>query len=90
MIITLIIYFGMTIVFWIIQLLPTGEALPTQVSTAFTWLGGYIALFSPILNFTVLTQVMTYVITIEIIIFGFKSLLWIISFIPGLNVKKVD
>jgi len=82
MIITGIILIAYQILDWLIFIFPSSSGFPTEAHTAMTTLGGYLGIWSPILPITTLTTVVSFVLAVEIGIFTFKGIKWIISHIP--------
>jgi len=82
MIFTGIINLAYYILHWLIALLPVSGGFPTEAHTALISLGGYLGIFSPLVPLTTLLTTLTLIFSIEIGIFGFKTIKWIISHIP--------
>lgn len=61
---------------------PASTGFPSQVSTAFSWLGNYLSILSPIVPITTLGITVGIVVGLELLIFGFKTFKWVISHIP--------
>jgi Mg2+/citrate symporter len=76
----------LSIVFWflgvIINLLPNSSGFPPQVIAGATMIGGYTQIFSPLVDFGTLATVVGLAFSVEIGIFGFKTLKWVLSHIP--------
>jgi hypothetical protein len=87
MIITAIITIAYSLLYWLIQVFPASQGFPAEASTAFTSLGGYLGIFSPILPLSTLATCVALVFTVELGIFAFKSIKWIISHIPAIGGK---
>jgi len=66
----------------IVGLFPSGTGFPSQVHTASQTVGGYVGIFDPIFPLDTLYQIIILVIIIEIAILGFKSIKWLVSYIP--------
>lgn len=71
----------------IIGILPSGGTLPTEIHDAFTFLGGYVGLIDVFIPLTIMKWCLIFVFGIEIALFGFKSIKWIISHIPLIGGK---
>jgi hypothetical protein len=71
----------------IINIFPSGTGFPTEVHTAFSTLGGYVGLMDVFVPVSVMLWCLTLVFGVEIAIFGFKTIKWIISFIPLIGGK---
>jgi len=66
----------------IIQLFPLSAGYPTEVTTAFAYLGGYFGMLDPLVPTATLATCVALVLTYELLIFAFKMLQWIYSKIP--------
>jgi len=71
----------------IIAFLPEGSTLPAAVHTAAVWLGGYLAILDVIFPTTTLVVTVTIAFTVEIAVFGFRTLKWVLSYIPFVGGK---
>jgi len=87
MILTAIINFAYFLVSGIISILPASSGFPTAAHTAMAGLGGYLAIWSPVLPITTLITCLGIVFSVEIAIFGFKTFKWILSHIPWIGGK---
>jgi vacuolar-type H+-ATPase subunit I/STV1 len=67
---------------WIIGLFPSGSGFPSSWHTAVSSLGGYLHILDPLVPINILLACVTAVFGVEIAIFGFKTLKWIMSHIP--------
>ena len=67
---------------WIIGIFPSGEGFPSTWHTAIQSLGGYLHILDPLVPISILLTCITLVFGVEISIFGFKTLKWIMSHIP--------
>lgn len=80
-----------TIIYWfansLVNLFPLSTGFPTGAHEAMALLGGYIGIFSPILPMTTLITVITIVFSVEISVFGFRTLKWVISHLPFIGGK---
>ena len=74
--------FSFYILNWVIQIFPTSSGFSASIHSAFQTLGGYVGMFTGLLPYGTLTIVMGIVIVVEIIIWGWKTIKWIISHIP--------
>jgi len=72
---------------FLIGLFPTGVGFPTEVHNAFTTLGGYIGLLDVLVPVSTMLWCLTLIFGVEIAVFGFKTLKWLISHIPFLGGK---
>lgn len=87
MITSAIINLSSSLLNWLINLFPTSTGFPNEAHQAVTYLGGYLGIWSPILPTNNLIGIITLVIAVEVGIFGFKTLKWIISHIPMIGGK---
>jgi len=67
---------------FIIGLFPTGKGFSTEVHNAFITLGGYMHTLDAMIPFETLFICLGLVFTVEIALFGFKTVKWLISHIP--------
>lgn len=82
MIIDSIINLAYSIVNFFIGLFPAGAFLPSEIGTATIALGEFLALISPLVPLATLFTISTFIIVIELSIFGFRTAKWFFSFIP--------
>lgn len=82
-----IISIAYSLLHWLIGILPASTGFPPEAHTAMQGLGGYAGIWSPILPLATLATVVTLVFSVEIGIFGFKGIKWIISHIPWIGGK---
>jgi len=61
---------------------PAGSGFPQAVHDAASQVGGYVGILDPIFPIDTLYTILGLVIIIEVAILGFKSLKWLLSFIP--------
>lgn len=71
-----------TIIEAILSVFPTSSGFPSDVQTAFTYLGGYVGMLDPLIPIDTLGTVVGIVLTVELIIFSFRAITWIFSKIP--------
>jgi len=75
-----------TIVFWfangLINMFPPSAGFPAEAEVALTTLGGYFGMFSPLIDMPTLLTCLTLIFTVEIGIYGFRTLKWVISHLP--------
>lgn len=71
----------------LLNLFPIGTGFPSSVHTAFSTLGGYIGIFDVFIPISILLFCLQTVFAVEIAIFGFKTIKWIISHIPFVGGK---
>jgi len=87
MIVNGIIFIGYSILDWILSIFPSSAGFPAEAHQAMAGLGGYLGIWSPILPITTLITVVTLVFGVELGIFIFKSVKWIVSHIPQVGGK---
>lgn len=85
MITTAILSFGIFIGQTILSLFPIGSGFPSEVDTAFAWLGGYLQMLDPLIPINTLGTTVTVVVTMELIIFGWKGFNYLLSKMPFLG-----
>lgn len=66
---------------------PASTGFPAEVETAFSSLGEYVKLFDSLVPISTLAICLSLVFGTEIIIFGFRSVKWLISHIPFIGGK---
>lgn len=66
----------------IIYVFPDSAGFPTEAFTAVQSLGQYLHIFDPLVPISTLLTCVTLILTIEIVIWSFKALRWVISHIP--------
>jgi len=82
MITTAFINIAFFIIDGVISLFPVGGAFPQAVHDAVTSIGGYAGILSPLVPLPTLATCVGIVFTVEITIFGYKSLKSFLSHIP--------
>jgi len=87
MILSGIILIGAYLLTWVIGILPASTGFPDEAHAAMAGLGGYLGIWSPILPIATLGTLVTLVFSVEIAIFGFKGVKWVISHIPWIGGK---
>jgi len=87
MIISAIITIGSIVLGWIIELFPVSSGFGTEFHTAMQTLGGYLEIWKPILPISTLSSLLGLVIGVELAIFGFKTVKWIVSHVPYVGGK---
>jgi len=77
--------------FWladfIIGILPSSEGFPEAAYEAFNQAGSYFDIWSPVIPIDVVFTCVGIVFAVELGLFGFKTLKWIISHIPWIGGK---
>lgn len=71
----------------IINFIPHSEGFPQAFHDAMSGLGGYVDIWSPVVPMSVLLTCITLVFSVEIGVFGFKTVKWVISHIPWIGGK---
>lgn len=72
---------------WLISVFPLSTGFPVEVHEAATALGGYLGILDPLVPIETLTTVVGILFSVEIAIFGFKTLKWLMSHVPGIGGK---
>jgi len=85
MIFTGILSHGYTLISWVLGLFPSSTGFPFEVHEAMASLGGYVGIWSPILPMKILAFWIGIVLAVEISIFGFRTVKWLISHIPQIG-----
>jgi len=79
------------IVYWfangIVNLLPLGTGFPPEAHAAASYLGGFFGMFDALIPMPTLLTVVGIVFTVEIAVFGFRTLKWVISHLPFIGGK---
>ena len=81
-----------TILYWlqsILSLFPIGTGFPSSFHTAVSALGGYFHILDPLVPIDILLACVTFIFGVELALFGFRTLKWLISFIPWFGGKGV-
>ena len=65
-----------------LSIFPDAGGLPSDVHSGATIIGGYARTLDGILPFNTLFTVVSIVVSIELLIFAFKSFKWLISHVP--------
>lgn len=87
MIITAIINVAYSVLSWFIGILPASAGIPAEAHSAAVSVGGYLGVFDPILPIATLLTTITLVYSVEIGIFSFKTIKWVLSHIPWVGGK---
>lgn len=66
----------------IVSLLPNGAGFSPSVLSAAQSIGGYVAIFSPLVPLSTLANAVALCFSVEIAIFGWKTVKSIVSHIP--------
>jgi len=66
----------------LILFLPGGGGFPTGVHTAAAYFGGYVGVLNQLFPVDTLLTVVTLIFTIEIGLWGFRSIRWILTHVP--------
>jgi len=88
MITTFLLSLSSYVVSAILYLLPDSSGLPSQVTSALSVLSGYVGILDPILPISTLAVVFSLVIAFELAVFAFKTLRWLIGFVPFVGSSK--
>jgi len=82
MIFSAFVYLGYYIITALVAVLPSSSGFPADVQSAFTTMAGYVQILNTLLPLSTLATVLALLISVDLAIFGFKSLKWLISHIP--------
>lgn len=82
-----IINFAYSFIAFFIGLIPPSQGFPTDALTSAQTIGGYVGIFSPVISIATLASTLTLVFSVEIGVFGFKTLKWIVSHVPLIGGK---
>jgi len=85
MITTPLINFAYFLISGFIGWFPAGSGFNETVHNSVIWLGGYLALIDDLVPISTLATIMLLVFSLEIGLFGFRTLKWIISHIPAIG-----
>jgi len=66
----------------LIGFLPQSQGFPETFHQAMLGIGGYFGMFSPLIPIDILLTCVTIIFTVEIAVFGFRTLKWVISHLP--------
>ena len=66
----------------VLNIFPAGTGFPASVHTAFQFLSSYLGFMDVFCPLSVLLACVLLVYGVEIALFGFKNVKWIISYIP--------
>lgn len=74
------------LVYWfvngLINLFPVGTGFPPIVASSASLIGGYASTFSPLIDFPQLAAAVALLFVVELGVFGFKTLKWVLSHLP--------
>jgi len=80
-----------SIVYWfangLINMFPPSTGFPSEILPAAQTIGEYFGMFSPLISISTLLSCLTLVFSVEIAIFGFRTLKWVISHLPFIGGK---
>ena len=82
-----IINLAYSVISGLINVFPAGSGFPAEVHPASTAIGQYFTLLSPIIPVSTVATVTGFIFTIEIAIFSFKTLRWLMTYIPFVGGK---
>jgi hypothetical protein len=88
MIFTAFVYLASFILGLIVGILPTSTGFPSEVQSAFDTMAGYVQILNTLLPIGTLATVLTLLVATDIIIFGFKTLKWLFSYIPFIGGRE--
>lgn len=67
---------------FIISWFPAGTGFPVEVHNAFETLGSYVGFIDVFIPLTALLFCVKFLFAVEVGIFGFKTIKWILGFVP--------
>lgn len=70
---------------FLINFFPSGSTLPSGFHTAVTALGGYLHILDPLVPISTLLTCVSLIFAVEISLFGFKFLRWVLGHIPQIG-----
>jgi hypothetical protein len=71
----------------IVSLFPASSGLPSEVGDAFAYFGGHLAILDPLVPIATLGTCVGILLSVELLLFGFKILRWILSHVPFVGGK---
>lgn len=83
MILTLVLNFLYSVLFFVVGLLPADSGLPTQISTAFSYVSYQISTWSFIFPLSTVFTILGLVLLIEFTLWTFHGGLWVYHKIRG-------
>jgi len=78
---------GVYVLGFLTGLFPTSNGFPTEVMDSASYLGGIIGVFNPLVPLGTLATVLGLYVAFDVIVFGFKTFKWILSFVPFIGGK---
>jgi len=85
MLTTAFINFAYFLINGLISFLPTGGTFSSTIHTATQSLGGYLHIIDPLVPISTLAAAIALLVSVEIAIFGFRTLKWVFSHIPWIG-----
>jgi len=82
MIFDIFLNMGAAVVGFLVGLFPVSQGFPPAVFTAAATLGNTIGVLNPLVPIGTLATILGLILTLEGIIFGFKTFQWIYRYIP--------
>jgi len=82
MIFTGFVYLGAYIVQFFASVLPQSVGFSDSVVSAFATMAGYVQILDTLLPLSTLAIVLSVIISVDIAIFGFKTVKWLVSHLP--------
>jgi len=83
-----LVYLSAYILQAITALLPSSDGFSPEVANAFTTMGGYVQILNTVLSITTLATGLTITFSVDNSIFGFKTIKWLISYVPLIGGKS--
>ena len=87
MIVTAIINLAYNLISGIISLFPVGQPLPQTVHNAVISIGGYFHILDPLVPISTMATIVGLIFAFEISLFAFRTLRWVIAYIPFVGGK---
>jgi len=73
---------------FIIELFPVSAGFPSEVPSAFQYLGGYVGMLDPLIPVDTLLTAVSILLVVELGILSFRILSWLIGKIPFMKSSK--
>ena len=83
-----IINLAYSIITLLIGIFPTSPGFPSDFQTAITTIAGYSTIADAILPFSTLGQIIGLIIAFELLVFSWKGLRFILSYVPFIGGRQ--
>lgn len=87
MISTAFVYIAYYTLNLLLKVFPMSTGFSTDVTNAFTQLGGYTAIINTLVPLETLATVVSLVISFELLIFAFKGIRFVFGYVPAVGGK---